>query len=127
MLVHERRTLDYFFEDKNGKNKASDLFINEVLTQLDSRLYEPGEIIMERNSRVRDLIFIAQGTCKLFGFYEQKDGDLIRMVIVRLREGSWYGDFQVLMDCESSFELEAHKPFDLHSKLTKQEDAHSFI
>ena len=76
---------------------------------------------------MRDLIFIAQGTVKLYGFYENSDGDLQRMVIVRLREGSWYGDFQVLMDCDSSFELEAHKPIDVLSKLTKSEDAHSFI
>lgn len=49
------------------------------------------------------------------------------MVIVRLKEGSWYGDFQVLMDCESSFEVEAHKPFDVSSHITKPQDAHRFI
>ena len=76
---------------------------------------------------MRDLIFIAQGTVKLYGFYENRDGDLQRMVIVRLKEGSWYGDFQVLMDCESSFEVEAHKPFDVSSHITKPQDAHSFI
>ena len=32
VLMSERRALDYFFEDKNGKNKASEHFINEVLT-----------------------------------------------------------------------------------------------
>ena len=69
------------------------MFINAVLTQLESRIYKPGEVILERNTKVRDVVFIAQGTCKLFGFFDPGDGNIHRMVIVRLREGSWYGDF----------------------------------
>ena len=73
VLYHERITLDYFFEDKNGKNKASDTFITTVLASLDSGLYAPGQVIIEQNSKVRELVFIAQGTCKLYGYYNQSE------------------------------------------------------
>lgn len=75
VLYHERNTLDYFFEDKRRKYKASDWFINQVLVNLDSRLFNQGEVIQAKDDRVRDLIFISQGTCKLYGFLKTGEGE----------------------------------------------------
>ena len=94
MLFHERLTLDFFFEDKNGKNRASETFMSAVLTQLISVLYRPTDIIIKSHKEVRSLYFIAEGTCKLYGSYEDKNENLVKRIpIVRLREGSWYGDY----------------------------------
>ena len=46
VLYHEKNILEYFFEDKNGKNRANKGFIIAIVTQLVSVLYEPGEIII---------------------------------------------------------------------------------
>ena len=95
VLHHERNVLDHFFEDRNGRNSASDHFVNAVVTQLESALYKAGDTIISAREPVRDLVFIANGTCKLYGSYHSKRDKekLLKLCVVRLREGSWYGDF----------------------------------
>ena len=52
-------------------------------------------------------MLIQSGTCDLNGFIETKAGNTLKTQIVRLPECSWYGDFSILLDIESNFELEA--------------------
>ena len=78
-----------------------------MLTNLESHLYSPGQVILQRNEKVEALMLIQSGTCDLNGFIETKAGNTLKTQIVRLPESSWYGDFSILVDCESQFELEA--------------------
>ena len=64
-------------------------------------------MILQRNEKVEALMLIQSGTCDLNGFIETKAGNTLKTQIVRLPESSWYGDFSILLDIESNFELEA--------------------
>ena len=48
---------------------APEGFMIDVLTNLDSTLYLPGTPIAVANTRVEELVVIAEGSCKLYGFY----------------------------------------------------------
>ena len=79
-----------------------------VLTSLDSRLFETGHVLIEENEKVKDLIIAAEGKLKLYGFYDHRD-ERIKMHIVNLPVRSWFGDYQIMLNLESSFQLEAGK------------------
>ena len=51
-------------------------------------------------------MFIQSGKCNLNGVIQSR-GEKIKVKIVKLIESSWFGDFQVLLDLESPFELKA--------------------
>ena len=83
--------------------------MDKILTQLDSKLYKPGETMIQHNSEVKELIFIEQGKCNLYGFWPSKEieNEFQKLLIVRLVEKSWYGDAQILLNINSPFQLEA--------------------
>ena len=79
-----------------------------VLTHLDSHLYATGTVLIAERQKVEDLIVVASGKLNLFGFYDHR-GEHKKMQIVKLPTCSWYGDFQILLNFESTFQLEAGK------------------
>ena len=99
------KTFEYFFEDFRTKNKAPMTFIVRALTNLDQELYDPGEVILAANKPIEDLIIIHTGHCNLYGFQpsEEKGMPDDKHLIVRLQKRSWYGEFQILLDLDSSF------------------------
>ena len=108
-LIRQKTTFEFFFEDFGGKNKASDAFMIQILTHLDSSLYSPGKIICDENQYVDQLVVVGQGKLNMYGYYEHR-GERKKMMILHLPEQSWYGDFQILLKRESSFQLEAGQP-----------------
>ena len=64
----------------------------DVLTHLDSALYKTGHVVVERDHLVEDMIIVASGKLRLYGFYEHRDIEQ-KMLIVRLPTQSWFGDF----------------------------------
>ena len=98
----------FFFEDFAGKNKAPEDFIVGILTQLTMSLYRPGDIILRQNEKVEDLILIEKGSCNLYGF-QKYEGEIEKLLIAKLIEFGWYGDYHILLEVESKFELEAGK------------------
>lgn len=57
---------------------------------------------------MEDLILIEKGSCNLYGFQEY-EGEVEKLLIARLFDHSWFGDYQILLEVESTFELEAGK------------------
>ena len=106
VLGKQMSTFEFFFQDFAGKDKAPESFMISVLTNLDSRLFDKGSVLIEENGKVEDLIVAGEGKLKLYGFYDHR-GERHKMHIVNLPVCSWYGDFQILLDLESSFQLEA--------------------
>ena len=103
-----RQKLDFFFEDKYENVTAPRDFVVRVLTNLQSALYMPHEVIVGYKEPVDALIFISRSKCRLYGFY--KDGEnnkTHKIYILRLRTGSWFGDFQIFNNVTSMFQLEA--------------------
>lgn len=77
-----------------------------MLTNLDSQLYRVGETVIDYHDKVEKLMLIQSGKCDLNSLLDQRNSK-IEVRIVRLLESSWYGDFQILLDLESSFRLVA--------------------
>ena len=63
-------------------------------------------MIIHENDYVPELIIAATGKLKLYGFYDSR-GEKHKMHVVTLPTRSWYGDFQILLNIESTFQIEA--------------------
>lgn len=111
VLLDQSLAFTYFFEDFQERQRAPKNFIMKVLTQLTSVMFKPDDMIIEYRKKVSDLIVIQRGDCNLYGVERidtgNQDSDLEKFHVVTLPEQSWFGDFQVLLDVESSFQLEA--------------------
>ena len=106
VLVNERKTFAFFFEDFIGKRKAPAMFIYNVLTNLTSSIYSPGDVIYRFGEKIRKLIVISSGQCNLFKQNTplSPDEDKIKsqkILLAILPERSWYGDFQIFHDLDS--------------------------
>lgn len=55
VLQQQTETLSFFFQDFQSKKQAPAHFIVEVLTNIDSAIYVPGEVIIQRGIGVDDL------------------------------------------------------------------------
>ena len=73
-----------------------------VLTHLDSELYKPGEIIVPFDGKIEEMIVVASGNLNLYGLYDHR-GETHKMLIAHLPYQSWYGDFQIFLNVESTF------------------------
>lgn len=69
VLGSQGETLAFFFEDYLSKKKAPAHFIVEVLTNLDSAIYVPGQVIIEQGQPAEDLIIIKEGKADLYGYF----------------------------------------------------------
>ena len=81
-----------------------------VLTNLGSSLFRPGEIIVDYDEQIKELIVISKGKCDLHGKVKLSDGSYESVLITRLRKWSWYGELQILMDLKSDLQLNASIP-----------------
>ena len=89
VLVEQKNLLKYFFNDFEFNQMAPQAFVVGVLTNLDSSIYEPCQVIIPTQSKVKELIFIAQGKCRLFGFFKNTvDGleETYKINVLKLRE-----------------------------------------
>ena len=63
------------------------------MVSLDASRYEEGEIMVHKGEYMRDIIFIMKGSCDIYGTYQQLERELLRFKVVKLGEGSWFGDY----------------------------------
>ena len=60
----------FYFNDYENKVHAPQKFVTTVMTNLESYLYDIGDLIIEKGSDVKGLIFLINGDCQLNGFTE---------------------------------------------------------
>ena len=101
------KRFDFFFNDYNFGNHCSKTFIMHIMTRLNSRLYERGSIMIKQNKRVDNLILVNQGCLHIYGYYVIKDEEMLRFKAVTIPKGSWYGDYQILLNITSNWDIEA--------------------
>ena len=79
-------------------------FVVGVLTNLDCAMYKPGDVIIHAKKPVDDLVIIEQGYCRLYAFTPSRDKTYEeKNLVVKLCRSSWYGEFQILLNLDSSF------------------------
>ena len=78
-----------------------------IMVSLESSLYDIGDEIIQKGEKIRGLIFIINGHCDLYGIKRMSNDEKLKLKVVRLKTGSWYGDYQILLNTRSSWTLEA--------------------
>jgi len=136
VLSSQTNMLSYFFNDIIGGIKAPQGFVTKVMVGLESTLYDVGDTIINAGDSVDDLVFIVSGSCDLHGthtvpafnaakferlrpgFYEkpnrqereiEEEMEEFKIKVVTLRPGAWFGDYQIMVNVKSSWELKASK------------------
>ena len=70
-------------------------------------MFKSGEMIVQRDDMVNDFTFIYVGVAHLYDYKTLQDGEVLRSKLVTLKKGSWYGDYQIMLDQNSTWDLEA--------------------
>lgn len=96
----------YFFNDYVANIFAPPFLVQKIVTNLKCKLYKTGELIVQRGDFVSSLHFLYFGVGHLYGFFEYNDEQL-RTKVVTLKKGSWFGDYQIMLNTRSTWDLEA--------------------
>ncbi len=72
VLYKQFKSWEFFFEDFNGKTKAPEAFMIDVVTRLSSQMHDPGATIVPRGQTMNDLHLVAQGNCELYGYFKDE-------------------------------------------------------
>ena len=73
---------------------------------MSSKLYEHRDLVIEEGKHVRELVFFHVGVCHLYKTTKIA-GESMRLKVVTLKIGGWFGDYQIMLDLPSTWDLEA--------------------
>ena len=89
----------------NDKVYAPENFVSRLMVSFDSIIYDHDDCIVEKGEELDDLFFIMQGSSMLVGTFKNQQGTEVRINVVKLQEGSWYGDFNIFFKQRSQYDL----------------------
>jgi hypothetical protein len=95
----------YYFMDFELQVFAPDTFTRAILINLSCRIYEKGDKIAKKDKEITNLSFFF-GRVKVYGYGQGKNSHC-RYLVSRLPPGSFYGDFNILFNLKSSWDIEA--------------------
>ena len=107
VLKKQILALRFFFNDYIRGVSAPQLFVEKVMISLQSSLYNVGDVIVDNGDKMDFCYFIVKGQCTLSGIHKQGENEYLRVPVVKLRDGGWYGDYQILLSVKSDWHLEA--------------------
>ena len=122
VLGAQIQQIHFFFEDVNDYQKAPPNFISQIMVSLDSTIYDDGDLIIRKGDHVENLDFIIKGSAMIIGTHVKPSGEKLRLNVVKLVEGSWFGDYNILFKLKSTFELEAKRLIGRSKSVTKLGD-----
>ena len=105
----------YFFNDMQENHQADQNFTRRLLTCLDCRILEPGQVMQHAGAQVENIYFNYQNKVNVL------DGRQV-FVLATLPEGSWFGDFNAFFDVTSAFSYVAHYEEDKNGMSTPGDD-----
>ena len=125
----------FYFNDFENHLSAPQSFVNFIITKLESSLFDIGDLIVKGNTWIKDLIFMINGDTELNSYIDiqfikeevseaieagcyvdteerKKNGNLyetrrVKVPVVTLKEGSWFGDYPIMAIQKTKFELRA--------------------
>ena len=106
----------FYFCDFHSQTFAPDTFVRAVLTSLDFRSVEEGQLINKKGQQVEFFSFFYQGKVELYGYGNKSDEVQMRYLVSILPEGSFYGDFEIFFDLPSKFDLQATN-YKIHEQI----------
>ena len=54
---------------------------------------------------MEEIFFINHGRAEIIGTYKKKGEEEVKVSVVELKEGSWFGDYQILLNMKSNWDL----------------------
>ena len=94
----------FFFNDYFNKWHCPSKLVQKLVPQLKSKMHERGNTIVKTGENMTSLIFFYSGSAHLFGSYEWK-GERMYFEAVTLKGGSWFGDYQAMLNVKSDWDL----------------------
>ena len=94
----------FFFNDYFSKWYCPSKLVQRIVVQLKSKLHEKGDVIVKSEDLLDKVIFLYSGNAHLFGFYEWK-GEKMYFEAVTLKGGSWFGDYQAVLNKRADWDL----------------------
>ena len=94
----------FFFNDYFYNWHCPSRLVRKLVIQLKSKAHERGAVMVKSGDNIDNLIFLYSGCAHLFGSYEWK-GDKMYFEAVTLKGGSWFGDYQAMLNVKADWDL----------------------
>ena len=76
------------------------------MISLDSTIYNVGDQIIKIGHSIDSVCFFFHGRAEMIGQYkESEDQEPLKIRVIDLCEGSWFGDYQILLGMVSNWDL----------------------
>jgi signal-transduction protein with cAMP-binding, CBS, and nucleotidyltransferase domain len=85
---------------------APALFVQKILTSLNCSMFLTGSLVQERGKDIVNFNIFIKGSVEVFA-NEQVNGEATEFHVSNLSEGSWFGDYQILMATVSWYNVKA--------------------
>ena len=102
-LNEQTKQMAYFFSDKTNSYSAPVGLMRKIVCALHCTFWDAFAPIIEKNKAPDGVYFIFGGHCLLTSTYEIEGQDYGFQI--KLPERSWFGDYQVLMNSTSTFNM----------------------
>ena len=109
----------YFFNDLQFNIEAPKLYITKILSALSSLIVPIGENVRDIEKSMSYLYLLLEGDATLVG-YDFVQGTPVKFNVVKLPEGSWFGDYQIFRNQKSIWDL-------VSSPDPKKSSSHQFL
>ena len=107
--------LSYFFNDYTNDVYAPASYVQALVTNLSAKMFRSEEMIFRRNDKVDKFVFIYVGVAHLYGYDTLQNGEVIRQKTITLKKGSWFGDFQIMLDKATTWDVQAGSDYEWNS------------
>lgn len=104
----------YFFYEPRLGFQAPEKFINDCLINIEPRVFMPGHRIFSRNEYMDHIYFIEKGSVIVKDYFDHKQ-------IIRLEEGDFFGDYQILLEIRSNISYDVSEDEELVVFALKKE------
>ena len=80
------------------------LLVQCIVSSLQAKMYRKGDIMVKHGQNITELMFIYVGVAHLQGTSKWNDETFLHRC-VKLKKGSWFGDYQILTNTPSEWDL----------------------
>lgn len=106
VLANTVNRFEFFFNDYNLNVHAPPLLVQSIVVEMNAHLIRKNDYLIKKDQYVDFLYFLYVGVAHLHGFPEI-NGKTYRVNVATLKKGSWFGDYQIMVNVPSSWDLMA--------------------
>ena len=81
------------------------LLVRRMIINMKCKLFRKDEKLIQRGDTVDHIYFLHFGCARLYGYLERPGQDTIRFKVMTLKKGSWFGDYNIMLNLPSNWDL----------------------